>query len=56
MIKTGSRVRHIDSDLYAEYGVLEVLVIKNGFAVCRHGDGFPNYGIIDVEIKNLLKL
>jgi len=56
MIREGDRVRHIDSNLYQQYDALEVLKIKNGIAVCRHGDGFPTFGIIHVEIKNLLKL
>lgn len=56
MIRKGSRVRHIDSDLYKQYGVLEVWDIKNGFAVCRHGGDFSTFGLITVEIMKLVKL
>ncbi len=38
MIKEGSRVRHIDEEIDEIRGVMSVLTIKNGHALCAYLD------------------
>lgn len=44
MFRKGDRVRHINEQLNAQYGIMEIWEIKNGDAVCRYGD-FHNISV-----------
>lgn len=54
MLQKGDRVRHIDEQLNAQYGVMEIWEIKNGHAICRHGDYF-DLAVVTFSLDQLQK-
>ncbi|MBE5320031.1 hypothetical protein IM793_12735 [Pedobacter sp. MR2016-19] len=56
MIAKGSRVRHKDKEIDKIKGVMAVLEIKNGYAVCgysdfeRYGKGIETYPLTDLKL------
>lgn len=56
MIREGDRVKHTDSEIDKLRGVMTVLAIKNGIALCgytdyeRLGSGQWNYPLTELKI------
>lgn len=56
MIQVGSRVRHKDSVIDNEKGIMSVIAIKNGIAICtyldfaRYGAGAWNYNVNELKL------
>lgn len=56
MIRSGSRVRHKDINIDKLRGIMSVLEIKNGIAICtyldfeRYGSGAWNYNVSDLKL------
>lgn len=51
-MKIGDRVRHKDEKKNKKYGLMEILDIKNRFAVCRSGD-FNNLCVFTFPLSEL---
>ena len=56
MIQKGSRIRHKEEETYKKKGIMTVLEVKNGFALCvyvdfeRYGQGAENYPISELKL------
>lgn len=53
MIKKGSRVRHIDTEIDSEKGVMYVREIKGEYAICGYNDFNKIHLIYTYPIKEL---
>ena len=54
MIRINDRVRHKDAEQFKHYGIMQVIEIKGGHAVCQYG-GFYNLDILTVPLADLIK-
>ena len=58
MIRKDSRVRHKNTDIDNEKGIMKVFEIKNEYAVCGYGDferfmqGMETYLISDLKLAD----
>ena len=56
MIKKGDQVRHINEEIFKVKGILTVLEIKNGNAVCYIGDPYSSGNLETLKIEELQKI